>query len=57
VGTIYWSIVMYINGRQMCALTFAGQRKCGVLGTVACTKCRVVRLVLLYQAPCCALLL
>ncbi len=20
VGTIYWSIVMYINGRQMCAL-------------------------------------
>ena len=25
---------MYINGRQMCALTFAGQRKCGVFGTV-----------------------
>ena len=34
VGTIYWSIVMYINGRQMCALTFAGQRKCGAFGTV-----------------------
>ncbi len=29
MGTIYWSIVMYINSRQMCALTFAGQRKCG----------------------------
>ena len=27
-----WSIVMYI--RQMCALTFAGQRKCGAFGTV-----------------------
>ena len=30
MGTIYWSIVMYINGRQ----TFAGQRKCGAFGTV-----------------------
>ncbi len=26
---------MYINSRQMCVLTFAGQRKCGVFGTVA----------------------
>jgi hypothetical protein len=34
VGTINWSMVMYMNGRQMCALTFAGQRKCGVFGTV-----------------------
>ena len=34
MGTIYWSIVMYINGRQMCVLTFARQRKCGALGTV-----------------------
>ncbi len=34
VGTIYWSIVMYINSRQMCALTFVGQRKCGAFGTV-----------------------
>ncbi len=34
MGTIYWSIGMYIFGRQMCALTFAGQRKCGVFGTV-----------------------
>jgi hypothetical protein len=34
VGTIYWSIVMYINGKQMCVLTFAGQRKCDALGTV-----------------------
>jgi hypothetical protein len=34
VGTIYWSIAMYINGRQMCALTFPGQRKCGAFGTV-----------------------
>ncbi len=34
MGTIYRSIVMYINGTQMCALTFAGQRKCGVFGTV-----------------------
>jgi hypothetical protein len=25
---------MYINGRQMCVLTFAGQRKCGGFGTV-----------------------
>jgi hypothetical protein len=33
VGTIYWSIVMYISGRQMCALTFARQRKCGAFGT------------------------
>jgi hypothetical protein len=28
------SIVMYINGRQINALTFAGQRKWGALGTV-----------------------
>ncbi len=34
MGTIYWSIIMYINSRQMCALTFAGQRKCGAFGTV-----------------------
>jgi hypothetical protein len=34
MGTIYWSIVIYIKGRQMCALTFAGQRKCGAFGTV-----------------------
>jgi hypothetical protein len=34
VGTIYRSSVTYINGRQMCALTFAGQRKCGAFGTV-----------------------
>jgi hypothetical protein len=34
VGTIYLSIVMYINGRQMSALTFAGQRKWGALGSV-----------------------
>ena len=33
MGTIYWSIIMYINGRQMCVLTFAGQRKCGAFGT------------------------
>ena len=25
---------MYINGRQMCALTFAVLRKCGAFGTV-----------------------
>ena len=25
---------IYINGRQICALTFAGQRKCGAFGTV-----------------------
>ena len=25
---------MYINSRQMCVLTFAGQRKCGAFGTV-----------------------
>jgi hypothetical protein len=25
---------MYINGRQMCVLTFARQRKCGAFGTV-----------------------
>jgi hypothetical protein len=25
---------MYNNGRQMCVLPFAGQRKCAVLGTV-----------------------
>jgi hypothetical protein len=31
---VYWSIAMYINGRQMCALTFAWQRKCGGFGTV-----------------------
>ncbi len=40
MGTIYWSIVMYINSRQMCALTFTGQRKCGAFGT--CTERRVV---------------
>ncbi len=34
VGAIYWSIIMYIISRQMCALTFAGQRKCGVFSTV-----------------------
>ena len=34
MGSIYWSIVMYINSRQMCALTFAGQRKCGAFGSV-----------------------
>ncbi len=34
MGNIYWSIVMYINGRQMCVLTFARQRKCGGFGTV-----------------------
>ncbi len=34
MGTIYWSIIMYINSRQMCVLTFARQRKCGVFGTV-----------------------
>ncbi len=28
------SIVMYINGRQMCGLTVARQRKCGVSCTV-----------------------
>ncbi len=33
-GTIYWSIIMYINSRQMCALTFARQRKCDAFGTV-----------------------
>jgi hypothetical protein len=27
-------MVMYINGRQMCVLTFAGQRKWGALSTV-----------------------
>jgi hypothetical protein len=26
--------IMYINSRQMCALTFAGQRKCGTFGIV-----------------------
>ncbi len=25
---------MFINGRQIYALTFAGQRKCGAFGTV-----------------------
>ena len=34
MDTIFWSIVMYINGRQMCALTFVGQRKCGAFATV-----------------------
>jgi hypothetical protein len=34
VGTIYWSIVMNITSRQMCVLTFAGQRKCGAFSTV-----------------------
>jgi hypothetical protein len=34
VGTIYWSIVMFINGGQMCVQIFAGQRKCGAFGTV-----------------------
>jgi hypothetical protein len=34
VGTIYWSMVMYINGRQMSVLTFAGQRKCDAFSTV-----------------------
>ena len=34
VDTNYWSSVMYIHGRQMRALTFAGQRKCGAFGTV-----------------------
>jgi hypothetical protein len=35
VATMNWSMVlMYMNGRQMCALTFAGQRKCGAFGTV-----------------------
>ncbi len=34
MGTIYWSIIMYIYARQMCVLTFAGQGKCGALGTV-----------------------
>ncbi len=36
MGTIYWSTgsIMYINSRQMCALIFAGQRKCGAFGTV-----------------------
>ncbi len=33
MGTIYRSFVMYINGRQMCALTLAGQWKCGAFGT------------------------
>jgi hypothetical protein len=43
LGTIYWSSVLYINDRQMCALTFAARGS-------------VVRLVLLYQAPCFLLL-
>ncbi len=34
MGTIYWSSIMYINGRQMCVLTFARWRKCGAFGTV-----------------------
>jgi hypothetical protein len=34
VSTIYWSIVMCINGRQISALTFARQRKFGAFGTV-----------------------
>ncbi len=34
MGTVYWSCVMYINGRQMCVLTFSGLRKCGAFGTV-----------------------
>ncbi len=34
MGAVYWSIVIYINGRQICALTFAGQKKCGAFGTV-----------------------
>ena len=34
MGTIYWSIVMYINGRQKCALSFALKRKCGAFGIV-----------------------
>ncbi len=34
MGIIYWSIVMYIEGRQRCVVTFAGQRKCGAFGTV-----------------------
>jgi hypothetical protein len=34
VGTINRSSIMCINSRQMCVLTFAGQRNCGVFGTV-----------------------
>ena len=37
IGWAKWTLsigVMYINGRQMCALTFAGLRKCGAFGTV-----------------------
>ncbi len=34
MGNIYWSSAMYNNGRQTCALTFSGQRKCGAFGTV-----------------------
>jgi hypothetical protein len=34
VGTIHRPSLMYISGRQMCALTFAGQRNCGAFGTV-----------------------
>ncbi len=33
MGTIYRSSVMYISGRQMCALTFTGQKNCGAFGT------------------------
>jgi hypothetical protein len=35
-GTIYWSsaMVMYITSRQMCVLTFAGQRRGGEFGAV-----------------------
>ena len=35
MGTIYRSSIMYIHRRQMCALTFAGRRKCGAFGSVA----------------------
>jgi hypothetical protein len=41
VGAIYWSIVMYINGRQMCVLTFARQRKWCIW--YCYTESRVVR--------------
>jgi hypothetical protein len=57
VGTIYWSSVIYINGKQMSALTFAGQRKCGALGTVIPSTVLCVVVVVLYRAPCCASLL
>jgi hypothetical protein len=34
VGTIYWSIIKYINRLTDLCTAFSGQRKCGAFGAV-----------------------